>query len=196
MSGLGVPDTLLDLLMERLDHLGPAKKVAQVASVIGQEFLQALLAAVAQMDESVFTAALHKVLDSDLILRLDTHHLKFKHALVENTAYDSILLKARAALHARVVECLQGDFASLVQGAPEIMAHHLARANRTLEASRYLLQAGMQTLQRGAPREAAEHLKTGLALLKDEADSPAKDEVELLLLSVLGPTTYGTDGAR
>jgi len=188
-TGLGVPGTLLDLLMERLDHLGPAKKVAQVAAVLGQEFLQELLAAVAQMDERVFTSALQKVLDSDLILRLGSNHLKFKHALVENTAYDSILLKARAALHARVVECLQGDFASLVQGAPEIMAHHLARANRTLEASRYLLQAGMQTLQRGAPREAAEHLKTGLALLDNEADSPAKDEVELLLLSVLGPTT-------
>lgn len=189
MTGLEVPGTLLDLLMERLDHLGPAKRVAQVAAVLGQEFSQELLAAVAQMDESVFTAALQKVLDSDLILRLGANHLKFKHALVENTAYDSILLKARVALHGRVVECLQSDFASLAQGAPEILAHHLARANRTLEASRYLLQAGMQALQGGAPREAAEHLKAGLALLENEPASPARHEVELLLLSVLGPTT-------
>lgn len=188
-AGLGVPDTLLDLLMERLDRLGPVKRMAQVAAVLGQEFSQDLLAAVAQMNESAFAADLARILDSGLLLRRGVDHLKFKHALVENTAYDSILLKARVALHGRVVECLQGEFATLAQGAPQLLAHHLARANRALEASRYLLQAGVQALQGGAPREAAEHLKEGLASLQGVPTDAARSEAELALLSVLGPTT-------
>ena len=188
-ANLGVPETLLDLLTERLDRLGSAKKLAQAAAVLGQEFSQDLLAAVAGMQEHAFEEDLARLLDSGLLLREGANHLKFKHALVENTAYDSILLKARVALHARVVECLQGDFASLAQGAPELLAHHLARANQHLEAARHLLQAGVQALQSGAPREAAEHLKAGLAGLAGVAPDPARAEVELALLSVLGPTT-------
>lgn len=188
-AGLGVPDTLMDLLMERLDRLGPAKKLAQVAAVLGQEFSQELLTAVAQMSADEFDTQLGALTDSGLLLRTGPDRLKFKHALVENTAYDSILLKARIALHGRAVECLQGEFAALAQGAPEVLAHHLARANRALEASRYLLQAGIQSLQSGAPREAAEHLKEGLAALKDVPADEARAGAELALLSVLGPTT-------
>lgn len=186
---LGVPETLLDLLMERLDRLGPAKRLAQVAAVLGQEFSQELLAAVAQMDEDAFTADLNKVLASELFLRLGPDQLKFKHALVEGTAYDSILLKDRVALHGRVVECLQGEFASLAQGSPELLAHHLAHANRALEASHCLLQAGVRAIQGGAPREAAEHLKAGIASLQNAPEGVERDTVELALLSVLGPTT-------
>lgn len=188
-AALGVPDTLLDLLMERLDRLGTAKKLAQVAAVLGQAFSKDLLAAVAQRDAFGFDADLATVLESGLLLWAGEDQLRFKHALVENTAYDSILLKTRVALHGRVVECLQGEFAVLAQGAPELLAHHLARANRALEASRYLLQAGIQSLQNGAPREAAEHLKEGLVALTDVEAGPAKSEAELGLLSVLGPTT-------
>ena len=186
---LSVPDTLLDLLMERLDRLGTAKKLAQAAAVLGQEFSQDLLAALAQLPADEFAAELAKILDSGLLLRVGAERLKFKHALVENTAYDSILLKTRVALHSRAAECLQGEFAALAQGAPEVLARHLARANRALEASRYLLQAGVQSLQSGAPREAAEHLKEGIAALKVEAASPDRSAAELALLSVLGPTT-------
>ena len=186
---LGVPDTLLDLLMQRLDWLGSAKRLIQVAAVLGREFSQDLLAAVAQMDESVFSAELAKIIDSDLLFRGGANHLKFKHALVECVAYDSILRKSRVAMHARVAECLQGEFAALVQGAPQLLAHHLLRANCAMEASRYLLKAGVQALQGGAPREAAEHLKSGLASLERLPPDTEKDEVELALLSVLGPTT-------
>jgi tetratricopeptide (TPR) repeat protein len=188
-TGMGVPDTLLDLLMERLDRLGPAKDLAQTAAVLGQECPEDLLSAVAQMDASAFQAQLAALLESGLVLRLGGNQLKFKHALVETTAYDSILLKTRVALHGRVVACLQEDFAALAQGAPQLLAHHLARANRALEASRYLLEAGVQALQAGAPREAAEHLKEGLAALKDVPAGAARSETELSLLSVLGPTT-------
>lgn len=188
-AGLGVPDTLLDLLTERLDRLGPAKALAQAAAALGQTFPTDLLAAVAQLPATTFEDQLNRLLASGLLLPHGPGQLKFKHALVENTAYDTTLLKTRVALHGRVVECLQGEFAALAQGAPELLAHHLARANRALEAARYLLQAGVQSLQGGAPREAAEHLKAGLQALQGVAEGPARAEVELGLLSVLGPTT-------
>lgn len=191
MAGLGVPDTLMDLLMERLDRLGPAKTLAQVAAVIGGEFPRELLQACAKLGAQTFDAQLRVLTDSGLVLQVSngSERLKFKHALVEKTAYDSILLKSRVALHAGVADALTGEFASQVQGASVLVAHHLARANRALEAGRYLLQAGMQSLGRGAPREAAGHLQEGLDALKDVAASPERSECELSLLSVLGPTT-------
>lgn len=186
---LGVPDTLADLLMERLDRLGPVKSLVQVAAVLGQAFSRDFLAACARLDAAEFARDLDALLHSGLLIADGAEQLRFKHALVENAAYDSILLKARVALHARVVECLLGDDAAFAQRAPEVLAHHLARADRALEASRYLLQAGVQSLQSGAPREAAEHLRGGLASLKSVEASPARSEAELGLLSVLGPTT-------
>lgn len=190
-AALGVPDTLMDLLMERLDRLGPAKALAQVAAVIGNQFSRELLQACADMSVTAFDAQLARLLDSGLMLRsaAGADGLRFKHALVEKTAYDSILLKSRVALHARVADALMGEFASHVQGESELVARHLARANRALEAARYLLQAGMQSLGRGAPREAAGHLHEGLEALKDVAVSAERSECELGLLSVLGPTT-------
>ncbi|HQS32501.1 adenylate/guanylate cyclase domain-containing protein [Polaromonas sp.] len=190
-AALGVPDTLMDLLMERLDRLGPAKALAQVAAVIGNQFPRELLQASAQMDAASFDAQLASLLDAGLILpsASGADALRFKHALVEKTAYDSILLKSRVTLHARVADALMGEFASHVQGESELVARHLARANRALEAARYLLQAGMQSLGRGAPREAAGHLHEGLEALKDVTASAERSECELGLLSVLGPTT-------
>jgi predicted ATPase/class 3 adenylate cyclase len=188
---LGVPDTLMDLLMERLDRLGAAKALAQVAAVIGNEFSRELLQACAGMQAAEFDMQLRQLLDSGLMLSIGAgaERLKFKHALVEKTAYDSILLKNRVTLHTSVADALTGNFASQVQGAAELVAHHLARANRALEAGRYLLQAGIQALSRGAPREAAGHLQEGLEALKNVAPSPDRAECELGLLSVLGPTT-------
>ena len=184
-----VPDTLADLLAERLDRLGPAKRLAQTAAVLGQTFQRDLLQACAGETPDSFDAHLQSVFDANLFIDVSPSELGFRHALVQSAAYDSLLLRTRVQLHARVAECLTGSFAGLAHRAPEFLAHHLARADRSLEASRYLLQAGIQSLQSGAPREAAEHLRGGLACLKDVADSAARSESELGLLSVLGPTT-------
>lgn len=190
-AAMGVPDTLMDLLMERLDGLGGAKNLAQAAAVLGNEFSRELLQCCADGDASEFDAQLAQLLDSGLVLNMGAaaDRLKFKHALIEKTAYDSILLKRRVALHARVADALAGEFASKVQGSAELLARHLARANRALEAGRYLLEAGIQSLGRGAPREAAGHLQDGLEVLKNATASPERAECELGLLSVLGPTT-------
>ncbi len=189
-GALGVPDTLMDLLMERLDRLGPAKQLAQVAAVLGNQFARELLQACAAMSATEFDAQLGQLLHAGLLLpAAGSQTLKFKHALVEKTAYDSILLKSRVVLHARAADALTGEFASHVQGESELVARHLARANRALEAGRYLLQAGIQALSRGAPREAEGHLREGLEALSSVALSPERSECELGLLSVLGPTT-------
>ncbi|HXQ80108.1 MAG TPA: adenylate/guanylate cyclase domain-containing protein [Opitutaceae bacterium] len=186
-----IPDTLLDLLMGRLDRLGEAKWLAQVGSVLGREFPRDLLFSVAEMAPAPFEEALQAMLSSGLVLPADrsgTRYL-FKHALVEDTAYASILLKSRAALHSRAADILLRDFGSSIERSPEIVARHLSRARRQLEASRFWLAAGGQALRRGAPREAAAHLKEGVSVLSEVPASQERSESELALLSVLGPTT-------
>ncbi len=186
-----IPDTLLDLLMERLDRLGSAKWLAQVGSVLGREFPKDLLSSVAELDPAAFEEALHALLASGLVLQADSTGARFifKHALVEDTAYASILLKTRAALHSRAADILIGSHTAWVERNPEIAARHLARARRQLESSRYWLASGRQALGRGAPREAAAHLKDGVAVLADVPASAERSESELALLSMLGPTT-------
>jgi class 3 adenylate cyclase/predicted ATPase len=188
---LEIPDTLLDLLMERLDRLGSAKWLAQVGSVLGREFPKDLLSAVAELEPAAFDEALHTMLASGLVLPADSTGTRFifKHALVEDTAYASILLKTRAALHSRAADVLVRDHAAAIERNPEVAARHLARARRQLESSRYWLASGRQALGRGAPREAAAHLKDGVAVLAEVPPSQERSESELALLSMLGPTT-------
>ena len=192
-GGLGVeiPDTLLDLLMERLDRLGPGKWLAQVGAVIGHEFPRGLLFAVADIGRDAFDQAVDVLSASGLILPCDSTGLRFvfKHALVEDTAYQSIPQKGRAALHGKAADMLLRDFAETVAYQPELAARHLSRANRPLEAAGYWLRAGQQALGRGAPREAAAHLRDGVAILAGAPESPERSHAELALLSVLGPTT-------
>ncbi len=186
-----IPDTLLDLLMERLDRLGSAKWLAQVGSVIGREFTIDLLGAVADLETAAFDQALKAMLGSGLVQPADSsgNRLIFKHALVEDTAYASIPLKTRSGLHSRVVDVLIRDHAGSVERNPVVAARHLARARRYLESSRYWLASGRQALGRGAPREAAAHLREGVTTLADVAASQERSQSELALLSMLGPTT-------
>ncbi|MBI5768073.1 MAG: AAA family ATPase [Verrucomicrobia bacterium] len=186
-----VPDTLVDLLMERVDRLGEAKWLAQVGAVLGREFPRDLLFSAAELAPEAFETSLQTMLASGLVLPADGTGTRFlfKHALVEDTAYASILLKKRVTLHSRVADVLVRDFGASVERSPEVVARHLSRAKRELEASGFWLAAGRQALGRGAPREAAAHLKEGVAILTDVPASPARAESELALLSTLGPTT-------
>lgn len=191
-----IPDTLVDLLMERLDRLGAAKWLAQVGAVIGHEFRRRLLFAAADMDRVAFDEALNAMLDASLILPGDNtgERFAFRHALIEDAAYGSIVPKTRTALHGRVADVLVREFAEDMARQPELAARHLSRASRYLEASRQFLQAGKQALDRGAPREAAAHLSDGVATLSAEPRGLERSESELALLSVLGPTTMVLKG--
>ncbi|HKH91503.1 MAG TPA: adenylate/guanylate cyclase domain-containing protein [Gemmatimonadaceae bacterium] len=191
----GVPDTLMDLLTERLDRLpAEGKQVAQLAAVIGREFDRALLAAAAPEGTDILHAPLSAMLESGLALQksADGEVLVFKHALVEDTAYASLPPKRCAELHGRVADALLSRFADRVERQPELAARHLTRAGRALEASRWWQAAGGQALSRGAPREAAGHLRAGvdaLAAMPAGTGGQEREAAELGLLSMLGPTT-------
>lgn len=187
-----VPDTLVDLLTERLDRLPTSGKLtAQLASIIGREFDRALLAAAALEGGANLEAGLQAMLDSGLALpgSADGEHLIFKHALVEDTAYASVAPKRRAELHGRVANALLTRFKDRVEHQPELAARHLTRAGDGLQAATWWQAAGGQALSRGAPREAAGHLRAGVAALKSAKPSRERDAAELGLLSILGPTT-------
>ncbi|MDM0066562.1 adenylate/guanylate cyclase domain-containing protein [Variovorax sp. J31P207] len=191
-----VPDTLMDLLMERLDRLGSGKWLAQVAAVIGHEFSRRLLYGAAGMDPAAFNEALHAMLRAGLLLRVDVQgeRFSFKHALIEDAAYGSIIVKTRAILHGRLADLLTSEFTEIIERQPEVAARHLSRALRPLEAGRYFLRAGEQALRRGAPREAAAHLSEGVSVLAAAPAGHERSEAELSLLSTLGPTTMVLTG--
>jgi class 3 adenylate cyclase len=187
-----VPDTLMDLLTERLDRLPPGGKLmAQLASVIGREFDRALLTAAAPEGDAGLEAGLQAMVDSGLVLpsSADGERLLFKHALVEDTAYASVSPKRCAELHGRVANALLTRFKDRVEHQPELAARHLSRAGDGLRAATWWQAAGAQALSRGAPREAAGHLRAGVAALMSVPPSLERDAAELGLLSMLGPTT-------
>jgi len=191
-SARRVPDTLTDLLTERLDRLSPSGKLmAQLAAVIGREFDRDLLAAAASDDGAALHDGLRDMLDSGLALRssADGERLVFKHALVEDTAYGSVPPKRRAELHGRVAQALLTKFKDRVEREPELAARHLTRALQGLQAAPWWQAAGGQALSRGAPREAAGHLRAGVAALAGAPAGLERDAAELGLLSMLGPTT-------
>lgn len=187
-----VPETLMDLLTARLDQLPPAGKlVAQVASVLGREFEQDLLAATFPDAPPALHEGLHALLDSGLVRSSSTDgsRLMFKHALVEDTAYASLPPKRCAALHGRVAAALLGPFRSRIEQQPEMVARHLTLAGDGLGGASWWQAAGGRALSRGAPREAAGHLRAGVAALAGAPAGEARDAAELGLLSMLGPTT-------
>ena len=186
-----VPDTLVDLLTERLDRLGPGKALAQVAAVLGRDFDRGLLLACAELLQPALDAQLQSMLVAGLILPAShgDERFLFKHALVEDTAYASIPGKRRAALHGRVADALLSQFSDRVALQPELAARHLGLAGRGLQGGGYWQAAGGQALGRGAPREAAGHLRQGLLGLQGVAESAQRGACELGLLSMLGPTT-------
>ncbi|MDQ8021598.1 MAG: AAA family ATPase [Moraxellaceae bacterium] len=196
-AGIGaareVPDTLVDLLTERLDRLpADGKAVAQLASVIGREFDRSLLAAAAMPDsEAMLQDGLRWMLESGLVLpaSADGERLRFKHALVEDTAYASIPPRRCAELHGRVADALLSRFNDRIELQPELAARHLSRAGEGLRAAPWWQAAGGQALSRGAPREAAGHLRAGVDALGHAPAGPKRDAAELGLLSMLGPTT-------
>jgi predicted ATPase len=129
-----VPPTLQQSLMARLDRLGPAREVAQIGSVLGRDFSYALLRAVAEMDDMPLQAALDRLADADILLVQglppDADY-RFKHALIQDAAYENLLKSRRLILHRRVGETLRDKFAGTASAEPELLAHHFSQAGRT-----------------------------------------------------------------
>jgi predicted ATPase len=161
-SGIhAIPPTLQQSLMARLDRLGPARELAQVGSVIGRGFSYGLLRAVAGMDDAPLQAALEKIADADIVLVRglppDSDY-RFKHALIQDAAYENLLKSRRQSLHRHVAEILGGRFAETTGAEPEVLAHHFTQAGMTDAAIEWWGKAGDQALRRSAFQEATSHL--------------------------------------
>ena len=189
---MAVPETLQDSLMARLDRLAPVKEVAQIGAVIGREFGADLLGAVAGRDKGDLEDALQQLVEAELIFRRgwppDEIYV-FKHALVQDAAYDSLLKQKRRRLHAAVADALEKRFPALVGAEPETVAYHLSRADEDTRASRYWQIAGTNAAQRSAHVEACEHLEKAVTLAPDDLSDGEALELHMAFansLRVLG----------
>jgi class 3 adenylate cyclase/tetratricopeptide (TPR) repeat protein len=155
-----IPPTLQQSLMARLDRLGPAREVAQIGSVIGRGFSYGLLRAVASMEDAALQAALEKLADANIVLVQglppDSDY-RFKHALIQDAAYENLLKSRRQVLHRRVAEILRDHFAGTT-AEPEVLGHHFTQAGLTDAAIEWWGKAGDQALRRSAFQEAISHL--------------------------------------
>jgi class 3 adenylate cyclase/predicted ATPase len=165
-QALPVPASLHASLMARLDRLGPAKEAAQIAAAIGREFSHALLAAAARKPEAELRSALDRLMQAGLLFGqgVPPHATYlFKHALVQDAAYSTLLREPRRALHARIAETIEREFADIAETQPELLAHHCNEAGLIEKAAALWGKAGQRSLERSALVEAAEQLTHALA---------------------------------
>jgi len=181
---LAVPASLRASLMARLDRLGPAKEVAQIGAAIGREFSHALLGAVVRKPEPELNAALDRLIASGLLFRqgLPPHATYlFKHALVQDAAYGTLLREPRRTLHARIAETLESRFVEIAESQPELLARHYSEAGLIEKAAGFWGEAGQRSLERSALVEAAEQLRRALAQMASLPATPAlrREEIKL-----------------
>jgi class 3 adenylate cyclase/tetratricopeptide (TPR) repeat protein len=191
-STSAVPPALHASLMARLDRLGPGPKdVAQVAAVIGREFSYRLLAPIAARGDNELGAALSRLSDAGLIFARDAPPAStylFKHALVRDAAYASLLRRRREELHARIVAALESEFPETVEAQPELLARHLTEAGLAERAVAWWQRAGERATERSANVEAVAHLNHGLKVLQRLPESRQRDELELSLqIALIAP---------
>jgi class 3 adenylate cyclase/predicted ATPase len=184
-----IPATLHDSLMARLDRMAPIKEVPQTGAALGREFSYRLLAAVVPVGEAVLRNALEQLSEAELIFSRgeppDSVYT-FKHALIQEAAYGSLLRSKRQQLHARIAEVLKEQLAETIETQPELMAHHLAQAGLIEPAIEYLQKAGQQAIQRSANAEAIGHLEHAAELLQSLPGSPERTRVACGLQVMLG----------
>jgi class 3 adenylate cyclase/predicted ATPase len=190
-----VPASLHASLMARLDRLGPAKEVAQIGGAIGREFSHALLASVARQTAAELELALDRLVQAGLLFRHgvppDANYL-FKHALVQDVAYGTLLRARRHDLHASIASVLERQFPDVCETQPEVLAGHYAQAGLAAQAIDYWQRAGDRAAKRSANQEAVAHFRNAIELLETLPDRAACAEQELQLLLALGPALMTT----
>jgi class 3 adenylate cyclase/predicted ATPase len=195
-GAFAVPATLHASLLARLDRLGPeAKEVAQTAAAIGREFTDDLIRTVSPLSEAPLQSALEQLAASQLIFRRGSSPhaaYSFKHALVQDTAYGTLLRTKRQPLHARVARALEEKFPDIAATQPEVLAHHFTEAALTENAIAYWRKAGQRAAERSAHAEAIAHLRKGLMLVERVTDPAERARRELDLQLVLAPVLIAT----
>ena len=179
-----IPPTLQQSLTARLDRLGPAREVAQIAAVIGRGFSYLLVRAVAKMEDEALQTALERLAEADILLVQGLppeSEYRFKHALIQDAAYENLLKSRRQALHRRTGEVLRDQFAATAAAEPELLAHHFTEAGLTEAAIEWWGTAGQRSLARSALLEGAEQLKRALDQIATLPVTPAlrREEIKL-----------------
>jgi predicted ATPase/class 3 adenylate cyclase len=194
---LAIPATLHDALMARLDRLAPIKAVAQLGATIGRTFPYDLLYAVAPFEEATLQAGLRQLVEAELLYQRGVPPQAtylFKHALIQEAAYQSLLRSIRQQYHQRIAQVLEEQFPESATTQPELLAQHYTEAGQTDKAMHYWQRAGQQALQRSAHLEAVSHLRQGLKVLKTLPETPARAQYELALQTTLGPALMAIKG--
>jgi predicted ATPase len=194
---LAIPATLQESLLARLDRLAPVKEVAQIGAALGREFSQALLAAVTERPEDQLRSALDQLVASELVLRRGTPPdaiYSFKHSMVQDVAYQSLLRSKREQLHARIARVLEERFPETAITQPKLLAHHCVQAGLMEQAVDYWIKAGQLSLARSATLEAVAQLSGGLKALRSLPESPEGYRRELDLQVALGRAQLAAKG--
>ncbi|HEY7493427.1 MAG TPA: adenylate/guanylate cyclase domain-containing protein, partial [Candidatus Tectomicrobia bacterium] len=186
---VAIPDTLQDALMARLDQLQTAKEVAQLGAVLGREFAYELLQALAPQNEDALQEGLAQLVKAELLYqrgRPPRARYIFKHALIQDAAYASLLKSTRQQVHQQIAQVFEARFPALVETQPELVAQHYTAAGCTEQAVVYWQRAGQQASDRSAHLEAISHCTTGIELLTTLPETPERTQHALTLHIALG----------
>ncbi len=197
LSTFAIPATLQDSLMARLDRLVTAKAVAQYAAVIGRQFPYDLLQVVSLLDEATLQRELRRLVDAELLYQRGMPPQAtyfFKHALIQEAAYQSLLKSTRQHYHQRIAQVLEAQFPETAETQPELLAHHYTETGRTEKAVHYWHQAAQRASDRSAHLEAISHFTTGIELLKTVPETPERTTYALALHIALGAELLMTKG--
>jgi len=176
---LAIPSTLQDSLMARLDRLSNAREVAQLSAALGREFSHDLLRAISLMDEQALQEALARLIEAEVLYRRGSPpqaRYLFKHALIQDAAYQSLLKSTRQQIHSRIAHVLERAFPDAAETQPELVAHHYTEGGLRAQAIPHWQRAGERALKRWANLEAVNHLTKGLELLEAAANATGQDD--------------------
>jgi predicted ATPase len=194
---LAIPATLHDSLMARLDRLTTVKAAVQLGATIGRQFSYEVLQAVAPLDEAALQHSLRQLVEAEIVYQRGVGSqalYTFKHALIQDAAYQSLLRSTRQQYHQRIAQVLETRFGQTAETQPELLAHHYTEAGLFEQAIGYWQRAGRQAARRSAHMEAIAHLTKGLELLLRLPETPARAQDELALQIALGASLVITKG--
>jgi predicted ATPase len=197
LSTFAIPATLQDSLMARLDRLVTAKGIAQIGATIGRQFAYELLQAVSQLDASTLQRELGRLVEAEIVYQRGLPPqatYMFKHALIQDAAYASLLKSTRQHYHQRIAQVLEEQFSETAEVQPELLARHYTGAGLTEKAVGYWHKAGRRAIERSAHLEAISHLRTGLELLQILPKTPDRVQREVEMLITLGASLLAVKG--
>jgi predicted ATPase len=197
LPALAIPTSLHDSLMARLDRMATVKDVAQLGATIGREFSYELIHLVSQLDHQTLKNELGRLVEAGLLYKDGApanEKYVFKHALIRDTAYETLLKSTRQLYHVRIAQVLVEYFPRLIEARPELVAYHYTEARSAERAAPFWLHAGQRASRRWAPDEAMVYFNQGLALMKEMPESAEKAQLELECLIALGAVLVATKG--